>query len=72
MCMTRFPERLECRALFRDLLALGVTADFLIDGSQTTPTEAVTDDAFYRQYRSLDPQTKEKLRQMVDIWSRDS
>lgn len=51
--------------------ALGVTADFLLDAGETSPTQTVVDDAFYRQYRKLDPQTKEKIRQMVDIWSKD-
>lgn len=66
------PPRPSAEKVGRIAEALGVTADFLIDGSQTTPAEAVTDDAFYRQYRSLDPQTKERLRQMVDIWSKGS
>ena len=64
------PPRPSADKVGRIAEALGVTADFLIDDSQTTPTEAVADDAFYRQYRNLDPQTKEKLRQMVDIWSK--
>ena len=65
------PPRPSADKVGRIAEALGVTTDYLIDGNQTTPTEAVADDAFYRQYRRLDPQTKEKLRQMVNIWSRD-
>lgn len=65
------PPRPSAEKVGRIAEALGVTADFLIDGSQATPSEAVADDVFYRQYRSLDAQTKEKLRQMVDIWSKD-
>ncbi len=65
------PPRPSAEKVGRIAEALGVTADFLIDGSQATPSEDVADDVFYRQYRSLDAQTKEKLRQLVDIWSKD-
>jgi transcriptional regulator with XRE-family HTH domain len=50
--------------------ALGVTADYLMDMSTPSPTTDVLDQAFFREYKALDPSTKEKLRDLVDLWSK--
>ena len=46
---------------------LGVTAAFLIDASQTQPTEEVEDTAFYRKYQKADPSIKDKLKRILDV-----
>ena len=51
--------------------ALGVTADFLFNADEPSPTSDVLDDAFYRQYRKLPDDTKERIRQMVEVWGKD-
>ena len=51
--------------------ALGVTSDFLVNDDESNPTSDVLDEAFYRQYRRLSTETKEKIRQMVNIWGKD-
>jgi 3-oxoacyl-[acyl-carrier protein] reductase len=48
--------------------ALGVTSDYLVDTEESTPVPDVVDQAFFRKYRKLDPNTKAKIRQMVEVW----
>jgi transcriptional regulator with XRE-family HTH domain len=52
--------------------ALGVTADYLVDPNEGRPTEGVVDQAFFRKYKGLPDETKEKIRQMVEVWSKGS
>ena len=47
--------------------ALGVTPAFLIDATQTKPTENVEDDAFFRKYQGADPGVKAKLKRILDV-----
>ena len=50
---------------------LGVTADYLIDPTETVKVEDATDSAFFRKYRKMDPTIKDKIRRMVDLMSED-
>jgi transcriptional regulator with XRE-family HTH domain len=50
--------------------ALGVTADFLMDVSTNSPTSEVLDQAFFRNYKALDSETKDKLRDLVGLWGK--
>jgi transcriptional regulator with XRE-family HTH domain len=65
------PPRPSAEKVVRIAEALGVTTDFLVDPSETTPDAAVLDEAFYRQYRKLPADTKDKIRQMVEIWGKE-
>lgn len=47
--------------------ALGVTASFLIDASQSQPTEDVEDTAFYRKYQKLSQEKKKTLKGILDV-----
>jgi transcriptional regulator with XRE-family HTH domain len=51
---------------------LGVTAAFLIDASQTEPTEDVADTAFYRKYQKLEPEDKVRLQRILDALKDES
>jgi transcriptional regulator with XRE-family HTH domain len=51
---------------------LGVTADYLIDPTATLKVEDAADTAFYRKYRKMPEDTKEKIRRMVDLWGDDA
>ena len=51
---------------------LGVTAAFLIDASQTEPTEDVADTAFYRKYQKLEPAEKAQLKRILDALKDES
>ena len=51
--------------------ALGVTASFLIDSTQTEPTAEVEDTAFFRKYQNADPGVKAKLKRILDVLDED-
>lgn len=65
------PPRPSAEKVSRVAEALGVTVDFLMDNGEATPTPDVLDEAFYRNYRRLPTETKEKLRQMLKIMGGD-
>mgnify|MGYP000851916218 CR=1 FL=1 len=66
------PPRPSADKLQKIADALGVTVAFLVDPDEAQdPTQEVFDEAFYRKYRKLDADTKERIRQIVEIWSKD-
>lgn len=66
------PPRPSADKLQKIADALGVTVAFLVDPSEErSPSDNVFDEAFYRKYRKLDPETKQRIREIVDIWSKD-
>jgi hypothetical protein len=50
---------------------LGVTSDYLVDPTETSDLPEAADQAFYRRYRKMDPETKDKIRRMVDLWGEE-
>lgn len=62
--------RPSAEKLQRIAAALGVTASFLVDDETDTPSDDSLDQAFFRKYRKLSPDTKKKVRDLIDIWSR--
>ena len=64
------PPRPSAEKVERIAEALGVTADYLVDPNEGKPTVEVVDQAFFRKYRGLPDETKEKIRQMVEVWSK--
>jgi transcriptional regulator with XRE-family HTH domain len=46
---------------------LGVTAEFLLDNAQDTPSDEVADRAFFRKYQKLPLETKQKIRSILDV-----
>ncbi|MGN7614177.1 helix-turn-helix domain-containing protein [Magnetococcales bacterium HHB-1] len=52
-------------------LALGVTSTYLLDDDQKMPDENVIDNAFFRKYQRLSPDTKKKFRDLIDVWSNE-
>jgi transcriptional regulator with XRE-family HTH domain len=51
---------------------LGVTSDYLVDASETVQVADAADQAFFRKYRKMAPETKDKIRRMIDLWGDDS
>jgi transcriptional regulator with XRE-family HTH domain len=51
--------------------ALGVTAGFLMDASQTQPTEEVEDTAFFQRFQKADPRVKSQLKRIFDALDDD-
>src|SRR5580704_12447379 len=62
------PPRPSADKISRIAAALGVTVDYLVDTRESTPMPDVVDQAFFRKYRNMDSDTKEKIRQMVELW----
>nr|ART37972.1 F40 [uncultured bacterium] len=62
------PPRSSADKIAKIAAVLGVTTEFLIDRMEATPEPDVVDEAFFRKYRSLEEGTKEKIRQLIDVW----
>jgi transcriptional regulator with XRE-family HTH domain len=52
--------------------ALGVTSDYLVDTSELVPVADAADQAFFRKYRKMAPEMKDKIRRMIDLWGDDT
>ena len=65
------PPRPSADKIAKIASALGVTSDYLIDTEELTLAPDVVDQAFFRKYRKLDPNTKAKIRKMVEVWGSD-
>jgi transcriptional regulator with XRE-family HTH domain len=50
--------------------ALGVAAAYFIEEDVRVPEERHLDEAFYRNYRKLDPEAKEQLRKILTTFKR--
>ncbi|MGO4175732.1 helix-turn-helix domain-containing protein [Bosea sp. TAF32] len=59
------PPRPSADKIDRIARALGVTADYLMD--ETADLVTAEDEAFFRKYRELSPEAKEKLRKITDV-----
>lgn len=67
----RDPPRPSADKLQKIATALDVTVEYLLDSETTDdPSEEVFDKAFYRKYSKLDQETKARVREIVDIWSK--
>ncbi|MBI3479271.1 MAG: helix-turn-helix transcriptional regulator [Nitrosomonadales bacterium] len=64
----REPQRPSADKINRIAAALKVTPEYLLEERDVAPDEKVTDDAFFRKFRQLDPDTKKKLRKIMDAF----
>jgi transcriptional regulator with XRE-family HTH domain len=60
------PPRPSAEKIAKIAAALGVTGDYLMDDKDKNK-ESAEDLAFFRKYREIDPDTKERVRQMLDL-----
>jgi len=65
----RNPPRPSAEKLSNLASALGVTMDYFVEDD--VAEEDATDRMFYREYRRMSPEVKEKIRQMVDLWKEE-
>mgnify|MGYP000947160941 CR=1 FL=1 len=65
------PPRPSADKIARIAAVLGVTAEYLVDPTETVQMADAADEAFFRKYRRMNPDTKEKIRQMVELWGDD-
>lgn len=61
------PPRPSADKIARIAAALKVTTDYLIDESGVATEEDAKDARFYREYREMHPDTRERIREMVEI-----
>jgi transcriptional regulator with XRE-family HTH domain len=66
------PPRPSADKLSRIAEKLGVTIEYLLDDGESVSEEDAADAHFYRKYRKMAPETKAKIRSMVDIWDDDT
>lgn len=64
----RNPPRPSAEKIAKIAAALGVTGDYLLNDSESSPNDDVVDAAFFRKYQKMQPDTKEKIRKMLDVW----
>ena len=67
----RNPPRPSADKITKIAAVLGVTADYLVDSKESSPAPDVVDEAFFRKYRNMDPDTKDRIRRMVEVWGDD-
>ena len=61
------PPRPSAEKIAKIAAALKVTTDYLIDESGVATEEDAKDARFYREYRELHTDTRERIREMVEI-----
>lgn len=47
---------------------LGVTVEYLLGLDDQLNVADATDEAFYRKYRGMKDETKDRIRRMVEVW----
>lgn len=62
------PPRPSAEKIAKIASALGVTSDYLVNEDESTPGVDTVDQAFFRRYRNMDANTKERIRQIVELW----
>jgi transcriptional regulator with XRE-family HTH domain len=62
------PPRPSAEKVSRIAAVLGVTSDYLVDPSEKMDFADATDQAFFRRYRKMNPEIKDKIRRMVEVW----
>ena len=68
----RNPPRPSIDKISKIAAELGVTADYLADEKESSPTLDVLDRAFFRKYQVMEFETKEKFRKILDVWDEDT
>ncbi|WP_130471573.1 helix-turn-helix domain-containing protein [Candidatus Magnetaquicoccus inordinatus] len=56
--------------LLRIAQALDITASYLVDEDMEQPDYEAVDQVFFCKYRSLPSDTRKKVRDLVDVWSK--
>lgn len=64
----RNPPRPSADKLFKIAHELGVTADYLLDQEGKITEASAEDEMFFRKYKEMPQETKEKLKKIMDLW----
>lgn len=62
------PPRPSAEKLSKIAEQLGVTIEYLLDDKNEVKAEDAVDAEFYRKYRGLPDETREKIRKITEMW----
>lgn len=62
------PPRPSAEKLSKIAEQLEVTMEYLLDEKNEVKTEDAVDAEFYRKYKNMPAETRERIRKMVNIW----
>lgn len=62
------PPRPSAEKLSKIAEQLGVTIEYLLDEKNQLKAEDAVDAEFYRKYRNLPDETREKIRKITNMW----
>jgi transcriptional regulator with XRE-family HTH domain len=62
------PPRPSAEKLSKIAAQLGVTIEYLLGQNQNITEADATDEMFFRKYQQMNPETKTKIRKMIDLW----
>tara|TARA_R110001606_G_scaffold16827_3_gene66633 strand:+ start:160 stop:480 length:321 start_codon:yes stop_codon:yes gene_type:complete len=65
------PPRPSAEKLSKIATQLGVTMEYLLDQNQNITEADATDEMFFRKYRQMEPDVKNKIRKMIDLWDEE-
>lgn len=65
------PPRPSAEKLSKIAEQLGVTIDYLLDDQNRINEDEAVDAQFYRKYKNMTSETKDKIRQMVNLWGNE-
>lgn len=65
------PERKPSAEKLTDIaVQLGVTVEFLLDDNATDQDDTQLQEAFFRKFNRLEESDRDRIIQMVDVWSK--
>jgi len=62
------PPRPSADKIAKIASVLGVTAEYLLDPNEELNVADAADEAFYRKYRRMPADTKDRIRRMIEVW----
>lgn len=62
------PPQPSAEKLSKIAVQLDVTLEYLIDFDQKIAETDATSNMFFRKYMQLDPDVKQKIKKMIDLW----
>ena len=63
------PPRPSAEKLSKIATALGTTIEYLMEGDVSQSADAAADAHFFRNFQRMSAPDKDKLRQIVDLWT---
>ena len=65
------PPRPSAGKISRIAEALGVSTEYLLNEELSTPSDELLDHAYFRKLQNLPPDTKQKIKDLIDMWGKE-